>query len=156
MAGTGNNIVLGFSADGASTNLNLYDKRYAYFRFGGSELSFITMVGDRHVYTVGKQCEVDGVQVGQLVPKSETGPADSTVFVFASNSGGAPSYYAAAKVYGVRVYDGDVLIADFIPCMRESDGALGMYDRLRSACSETGTPFYIKKGPGAFVAGPSV
>ena len=50
------------------------------------------------------------------------------------------------KIYACQIYDNGILVRDFIPCRRDSDGEVGMYDRV----TET---FFGNAGTGEFVAG---
>ena len=53
------------------------------------------------------------------------------------------------KMYYAQIYDNGVLILDFIPARRNSDGVVGMYD----AANQT---FYTSPNGANFVAGPAV
>ena len=67
-----------------------------------------------------------------------------TLTLFASTS----SYVkASARIYGVKLYDGNTLTFDGIPASR--DGVLGIYDKV----SKT---FFANAGTGTFIAGPVV
>ena len=48
-----------------------------------------------------------------------------------------------ARVYYAKMYDGNNLIRDFVPAMRKSDGAVGLYDLLNDV-------FYPNANGGAF------
>jgi len=63
-------------------------------------------------------------------------------------SGSYPSGYANAKMrlYYCRIYDGDMLVRNFVPCRRNSDGVLGVYDRVNDV-------FYANAGSDTFTAG---
>ncbi len=54
-----------------------------------------------------------------------------------------------AKVYSVKLWNGNTLVRDFVPARRESDGVLGMYDLANNQ-------FYTNAGTGEFTAGPVV
>ena len=64
---------------------------------------------------------------------------------YSSNS----SEYARGKLYSAKIYDGNTLIRNFIPC-KNSSGTIGLYDIVNSQ-------FYTNVGTGgAFTAGPDV
>lgn len=48
--------------------------------------------------------------------------------------------------YSFKIWNGDTLLRDFIPCVRTSDGAIGMYDTVNGV-------FYTNAGTGTFTAG---
>ena len=58
----------------------------------------------------------------------------------------ASDHPAAAKIYAAKLYKNDVLAFDYVPCLRESDGEAGLYDRV------TGT-FLGNAGTGKFLYG---
>lgn len=51
------------------------------------------------------------------------------------------------KLYYFQIYDNEVLIRDFIPVRRKSDGEVCLYDKVSKQ-------FYINQGTGKFSAGP--
>ena len=48
-----------------------------------------------------------------------------------------------AKYYSAKFWDGDLLVRDFVPCVRKADGKPGMYDMVTKQ-------FYINNGTGEF------
>ena len=58
----------------------------------------------------------------------------------------ASEHPAAARIYAAKLYKNDVLTFDYVPCLRESDGEAGLYDRV------TGT-FLGNAGTGKFLYG---
>lgn len=62
------------------------------------------------------------------------------------NSGGTPSSYGMiGMIYSCQIYDNDVLVRDFIPCVNPS-GVAGLYDSVNDV-------FYENAGTGTFTAG---
>lgn len=59
-----------------------------------------------------------------------------------------PEYYAHAKVYSAKVYDGTTLIRDMVPCKNASD-VVGMYDVVNQT-------FYASNNTGTFIEGDEV
>ena len=50
--------------------------------------------------------------------------------------------------YSFKIWKGDTLLRDFVPCYRKSDNVLGMYDIVEGE-------FYTNSGTGQFLAGPN-
>ena len=50
------------------------------------------------------------------------------------------------KMYSTKIYDNDVLVRNFIPCYRNSDNVVGLYDIVNNV-------FYTNQGTGAFTYG---
>lgn len=57
-------------------------------------------------------------------------------------------YFASAKLYSCKIFEGDTPVRDFVPCKAPS-GDIGLYDLV-------GRTFYSNAGTGAFTAGPAV
>lgn len=64
-------------------------------------------------------------------------------------SSGIQEYCMYTRMYYWKMWDGGVLVADFVPCYRKSDNAVGMYDIVNKE-------FHGNAGTGAFTAGPIV
>lgn len=60
--------------------------------------------------------------------------------------GGPDTRITAGKLYSAQVWDNDILIRDYVPCVN-IDGAVGLYDMVNNI-------FYSNAGAGVFVAGP--
>ena len=58
------------------------------------------------------------------------------------------SEYARGKLYSAKIYDGNTLVRNFIPC-KNPDGVIGMWDDVNSV-------FYGNAGTGNFTAGAEV
>ena len=68
--------------------------------------------------------------------------------LFANNRAGGIQEKTTMVLYYCRIYDGDTLLRDYIPCINES-GAVGLYDLV-------GRQFYGNTGTGTFTAGDAV
>ncbi len=77
--------------------------------------------------------------------------SDKTLYLFACRAGWSP--YIADKstmaIYSCRIYEGEMLVRDFVPARRNADSAIGLYD------VENGV-FHENKGTGVFVAGTDI
>lgn len=58
----------------------------------------------------------------------------------------SPGAFQRQRVYGLKLWDGDTLVRDFIPVRRRSDGLIGMYDLV-------GKKFYTSPNGVAFTGG---
>ena len=69
----------------------------------------------------------------------------STLYIFARNTNGLVSgsngYF---KLYYCKIYDNDILVRDFTPCYRKTDGIIGLYDTVNGV-------FYTNAGTGTFL-----
>ena len=74
----------------------------------------------------------------------------STTFCLgAFRESGRYYYYLDGNCYSFRVKENDVLIADFVPCYRESDGRNGFYDIVRDTFydNERSASVNLVRGP---------
>ena len=70
--------------------------------------------------------------------------ADANIFVFSNGA----SARCSGRLYFLKIFDGESLIRDFIPCQK-SDGTVGLWDDVNSV-------FYGNAGTGTFTAGPII
>lgn len=70
-------------------------------------------------------------------------------FIFSDNRGGVSNEPMTGRIYYVRIYDNGTKVRDYVPAMRESDGAVGFYDLVDGV-------FYGNSGTGAFTTGPEI
>ena len=59
---------------------------------------------------------------------------------------GSVSEYSYCKFYSYKIYDSNILIRNYIPVVRHSDGVVGMYDLVENK-------FYTNAGSGSFIEG---
>ena len=70
------------------------------------------------------------------------------LYLFALNNNGSLFGGGSLSLYSCQIYDNDVLIRDFVPCINPG-GEVGLYDLVNGV-------FYGNAGTGAFTAGPDV
>ena len=75
---------------------------------------------------------------------------DQPLYLFAQNRKGSAFVNLAQGdifCHGCSIYDNGVVVRDFVPCFRNSDGAIGLYDLAESDPTKA---FYANAGKGAF------
>lgn len=81
---------------------------------------------------------------------STTGTAyQGNIFLFAGNNSGNVWRNSKMSLKSLKIYDNDILVRDFYPAKRDSDGVLGLYDIVNDI-------FYTNAGTGTFVAGAEI
>lgn len=78
---------------------------------------------------------------------ASTFTAPSTAYIFSVHNGGSYTN-ASMKLYSCKIYDGETIIRDFVPCINAS-GDVGMWDDVNSQ-------FYNNAGTGTFISGPEI
>ena len=73
---------------------------------------------------------------------------DINIYLFAENhnSAGTNLSKGTSRFYYSKLYQNDVLVRDYIPCYRKSDGEIGVYDFVTNT-------FFPNAGTGTFVKG---
>ena len=139
--------------DGSTTQCCFFGRYNGRSQWAWQGYFFGPYVSDNNIHIVDAVFQ-NGSQVttvdGTTNTNNKTGDFNGTLpfFVFCRNNGdGAYSGYA----YGMMYYylqmrlDG-VLVRDYIPCYRKSDGEIGMYDLVSNS-------FFINVGSGTFEKG---
>lgn len=94
----------------------------------------------RRIYDKNKETStIDGVSQSYT---NETFQVPVNLALFANNQNGGITWFASAKLYSCKIYDNDVLVRDFVPCINAS-GEVGLYDLV-------GKQFYGNAGTGVF------
>lgn len=88
----------------------------------------------------------NGSQIWTGTKTTFTTPSSMTLFCL--TRGTTRSEYASMKLYSCRLYNGETLTRDFIPC-KNTDGDIGLWDDVNSQ-------FYANAGTGTFAAGPII
>lgn len=109
---------------------------------------------DRHSLSFNKNNDYtvffDGIAKSIEPPQRPMSSATATMCLFARKSeGGGTNEYAKMKLYSCSMYNSGVLVRDFIPAKRDSDGKIGLYDTV----SKT---FFTDANGGNFVGGDPV
>ena len=88
-------------------------------------------------------------QVTQITQTYATFTPNINMYLFACNNNGTTTAKVKVKLYSCQVYDDDVLVRDFVPCIRKSDNVAGLFDRV-------GRTFYTNQGTGSFTTGSAI
>ena len=103
--------------------------------------------GQPHVVELGAaKLLLDTVTVYSFA--EQTFSVNYPIALCANNRAGSIEEFVAMAIMSAKIYNGENLMRDFLPCMNSS-GAVGLYDLISDQ-------FYGNSGSGAFVAGPEV
>lgn len=150
-----------FDGTGLTTQLTLASNTHdLYLQFANSDTitgaSPFTFTNGQRLSIVHKSGtqSVNGTSVGTQAA-TLTASATKRYYLCARN---VKQYttYGNIQVYSAQFKQSDTLIRNFVPCIRESDGAVGLYDLCESASPFDGTPFYGNAGSGVFISGDPV
>lgn len=116
---------------GPQSYLNNVHEADATFRNGSQEIVF-----DGTNYTYSKTGDFNGTMTFYIFGRHHDG---DTIGMVASGM----------RYYYLKMYLDDVLVRDYIPCYRKSDGEIGMYDLVSNS-------FFTNAGSGTFEKGNDV
>ena len=100
--------------------------------------SGISSTADLNIDYDKNTCTINGVSVNFT---ANTFQSDFNLALLACLTGGVTGHLSA-KLYSCQIYDNDVLVRDFVPCINAS-GEVGLYDLV-------GKQFYGNAGTGVF------
>lgn len=114
-------------------------------RYGASEYDPKLKKGERISATLRNGVFSTNLYDGFTVAaQTFTSPVNLTVF--ALNNNGSVTQHGKVRIYSMKIYNGDLLIRDFVPAQRNADAAIGFYDHVTRE-------FYENKGTGTFTYG---
>lgn len=98
---------------------------------------------DRLLINKNKEiCNINGI----IIENSKSNfQCDYHLFLFACNTGGTPDYYSNLRIYSCKIYDNNILIRDYYPCIDEN-GVACLYDKVNKE-------YVYNSGTGEFVGG---
>ena len=131
---------LGIGVGGAVNTDKLYtiDQRYTFEANLDAINPYLKIDGVSAVFTASP-----GGALSSAIP-------NGNIFLFALNNNGTVATQFVGKVYGnVKLYVGNILKRDFIPCYRKSDNEIGLFDIVNQI-------FYTNTGTGIFIKGSNV
>lgn len=69
--------------------------------------------------------------------------SEYSMYLFAGNKEGTADYKCKARIRGCKILESGTLVRDLVPCRRDSDREVGLYDMVHGT-------FYTNAGTGAF------
>ena len=102
-----------------------------------------------HIVTTHKEgtciVYIDGTKVKETNSGGAISDSQVKCACFAGRKGDGTTFeFYKGKVYSLKVSKNGILYADYIPCVRKSDGKPGMYDTVTKT-------FYTNAGTGEFI-----
>ena len=138
--------------DGNSNRNNIYLTSNGYFSAGyGSAYQSTTIkfqANTKYNIKLDKNLfYIDNVLAYSFT--EETFNNTVTSYLFARNNGGTIDRLTSMKLYSCKIYDNNIIVRNFIPCYRNSDNEIGLYDLVNNV-------FYTNAGTGTFTYGSTV
>lgn len=151
MANSSNGFVLGSRISSNQQNLSLTCDSGDIFVGRGNDYEQITVTTNINQKYKMKVTENNIIRDGIVISNAINNFGDETgtynVRLFNCNQNGSFFRNFTGKIYSCRIWDNGELVREFIPCKRNSDSVLGLYDTVNNV-------FYTNAGSGSFTAGP--
>ena len=151
---SGSNYVFGAnSVGGKSRTQFLYTSSMMWCGWGDSYQGNIPRNIDTSAHVIEASnvgFVFDDVQI--YTPSSDDFSVESSIPLFATKTspdGSVTIFSNGLKIYLSQIYFGSTLVRDLVPCIHNSDSAVGMYDLVSQA-------FFGNAGMGTFTAGKKV
>lgn len=122
--------------------------QFESFRIYIQNSSFINTISldtNRHLYDIDVPNHIIKVDKNNYSLNTTSFNVELNFWLFGRNSD-STIYKSKNKLYKCRMYVSGVLVRDFIPCYRNSDNEVGLYDLVNGV-------FYTNQGTGAFTYG---
>lgn len=137
---SGKSLMMGKAS---SSNASLYGYCGSNFKTLNSWSTSDWFTQHNYVANNNDEFSVDSTSV---LFSPEAFSVDQNMYLFALNDNGTKKFSSHMRMYYARILKDGKCVRDYIPCMRKSDGEVGMYDTI----SKT---FFTNAGENKFVAG---
>lgn len=117
------------------------------FRSGfGSELLSFSISDLTSKYKAFHSKEKCQIGTNELVHSGADFTSTLPIYLFCANEDGTAKYFSSMKLYTCKIYDGENLVRDYVPC--KNGDVIGLYDIANDT-------FYENAGTGTFTMGTS-
>lgn len=147
LIGGSNNIQLQFPHD---SNNHLYMNNNGTFTSSSSSTSLLIIEQNkknRIIFDIPNRSLTVNEYTSVSTGTYDLTSSDYNILLFNRNDTVVPTVrLAKGKLYNFKWYESNVLVRDFIPCYRNSDNEVGLYDLVNNV-------FYTNQGTGVFTYG---
>ena len=111
----------------------------------------ISVDNNRHIleFNNDRKVKVDNNTYNSSISGSVTNNSNYSLALMARNNMGTIDCYSSVRMYLFKIYQANTLVRNLIPCYRNSDNEIGLYDTVNGV-------FYTNQGTGAFLKGNDV
>ena len=131
--GNAKQMFIGLQSNSESTWFFRYEAQ-AVITSLGNKYGYNHLVIDKNVYTLNGESYTFTYKEFQ---------SDYSMYLFGYNYNGTQDRLFTGKIIRCKIYDNGAIVRDYIPCRRDSDSVLGLYDLVNNTFNEnkTTTPF---------------
>lgn len=135
---------------GKDTNLRFFaDSGSLYIAHGGNRRQQVNNLEINIEYELQhkkSECVINGVQ---YISSGSNDFQRTTLTICKCNGFDINGYFLNGRIYYFKIYDSGTLVRNFIPCYRNSDNKVGLYDLVNNV-------FYANQGTGEFTYGTKI
>lgn len=124
-----------------------YSHYYGDLRFGASDNNAGMTANVKMHSTLKNKVYTNNNGVTYTLAGEFESPVELTIF--ALNQNGSRIQYGSLQLYSLKLYSGNDLIRDYVPCYRKIDGVIGLYDLVNAT-------FNTNAGSGTFIKGNNI
>ena len=157
---SGDDMIWGYTKTGQASYLEFYASYIFYATIGVSRFQRVNLIaqGDKlkimeaYMDSEALKVYIDDTTYNAAPTAYHDNYSDPLpIYLFAwNNKGTGPQYlHRGLRLFSLSFEQNNQLIANFIPCLRKSDGKPGIYDTVSNT-------FYTNAGTGEFLYGPEV
>lgn len=135
-----------FGVQSGNKRYDMYKPSYEYPLFLKTTAGqWGIQVSNNDIHTIevksNRAMYIDGSLVATL--SSTTNLPTIPVYLLGENSNGSAWKQNNVSCYGLTIYDNEEnLLMDLVPCIRDQDGSIGVYDLAGTINPDTNSPFY--------------
>ena len=136
------------SSQAISCNLSLSTRLTSRFGNKSVGLTFGDYVSENEIFTLIENKDgiyINNSQIATFDTTDNFSTPNSLLLLTRNSASGAGTVWNG-KLYYTKIYDNNMLVRDFIPCYRNSDNEVGLYDLVNNV-------FYANQGTGVFTYG---
>ena len=140
---TAEGFVFGGEVGWGNGSFDVHTRGVAY---GNESVNPVNVFNTDIVTTLDKNVFSNTAGQSHTFGAGKTFSTQYTVCLFTTNRSGNNQEFMSGRIHYCKVYDNGTLARDFVPCKRDNDGSIGLYDLV-------GGHFYGNAGTGTFIAG---
>lgn len=111
--------------------------------YGKSKVGYDVSINIKDDFSIDKNKNVCSINDKSVNNEVEDFQCDYNLYLFCINTAGKAELFAdGAKIYACKIYEGEILIRDYVPA--EKNGIIGLYDKVsRKMYGNSGTGEFI-------------
>lgn len=145
--------ICGERSGGGSTYLGFWVNRndfkiavnYGVYDSGNSSTQSISRNARFNLKNSGSKFYLNGNMFTSSTTQVTKGTTPIYIFTI-GNGSGVENRHVLMKLYSFKIYENNVLVRNMLPCIRNSDNTVGLYDLVNNK-------FYTNEGEGEFIKG---